>query len=221
MSTLETASDDPMRITKENVIMVNWKAKKFETFAFDFELADRNELKYLSLIMDQTKYFRRFLKSLTAHDIDDLYDEVTIEPMDRPLDRSLSCFPDLLDRNDVGGTLAFNRIFHSTVAAITGESIYSHILARMFKLSSLRDASMLSVLDILMAEIGNYQYAKRIQVVISIMSKPSLRELLAVIFHPTYNATLVMLGHKYDQGCSLKVLPRDVVLKICKITIAL
>lgn len=191
-------------------ILAAWCKKKMSLFNYDFGVWCKTIQEYRKLIDGQQDDFEKYLASLSFKEISE-FRELLKKEYEKSLEKGLECFKKTKPSEPEE---SFPRVFRVLMEEITGDSYHADLLIGMHNLKSMFDASNLTVMDYIHAEILNLQQCQELMVLVNILSRHGLEFLLRLVMRPFDGPVLAMLGFKHDKECTLNVLPREIALKI-------
>jgi hypothetical protein len=215
------------------ILVSEWTKIVMNNTNYNMMICDYDGKKYISLILDQTKDFVNWIinkldsKNMNVRDLVIFFQLMPIDE-ENSISDALKCFSDdeaseilphpasnpNLTPSSYWKSREFNEFsakFTKISESVTGNAYHADLLIGMYDLKNMKDVSMLSRMQILIAEVSSMRHIKQIHAITSMLCKTKLNSILTQTFNPLRNIVHCLLGIKYDSGCTLSVLPRDIV----------
>jgi len=208
----------------QKMIVGVWLESKIRIKDFDEKLCAQCGLDYHTFVEKQRKSFQKFVEELTYFRLSKYSDEIFFKngpgngTTYSNLKKSFMPFQRKENLQDpIVPTVDRNKLIHALSIAfeeLTGEEYHAELLVDMFQIENYEQLGSLTFIDIMHLEILDLNKIREVLAVLKILSSSRLTSLLGKILHPYDPAVLALLGYKHDKECSLRVFPKDIMLKI-------
>lgn len=214
------------RAKKEEEIFLYWHSTKRDIITFDVYMCRVSGKDYAEFLSEQASDFKNWLSKLSYQDLIELHNDCwssstsVSKSFKSDLDTGFSCFSsgrkEKINNVDLDGPERekTKNYLLRLCSDLTGEEYHAHLLMAMYTITSMRDLETLVPMHFIHAEITDLRAIKQMMVMIKIATLPNLVSLLIKTLTPYDGPVLAMMAYKNDPECSLKVFPKDIMLKI-------
>lgn len=202
-----------------------WLESKVRIRAYDEKLCKQVGVSYYDLLERQRRDFSTFVYKLTPFQCSKYTGEivasatnplnnhylnmnVSLDSFSDPVFSLVAKAPPEVPREELLSKLSL--VFEE----IMGESYHAELLVDMFQIKNYRHLANVRFIDIMHTEVLDLVKIRELLTVFKIMSSTRLRNIMSKLLRPYDGPVLSMLGFKHDAGCSFRVLPKDIMIKI-------